>query len=226
MANQDNIQEGFIKKAIRAVAGKYVANERATAHHRAAMKNIIKATDKGKTPEEVGAAMKSSTRNRKAERAYSRVNTGRALPKFGTRTEEYSPLTREIITVLESENPATNLKETVYAALSERVQDALNEYKKIVAESYFGQPTDLLDEDTDLQELSKKTLGSYIKKASHDITVKGAATREFANRAREDRKNDNFVGARKNSELSDKTFNRSWKRRTNMAKAVDRLTKD
>ena len=86
--------------------------------------------------------------------------------------------------------------------------------------------TKKLGEESDLQELSKKTLGSYIKKASHDITVKGAATREFANRSREDRKNDNFVGARKNAELSDKTFNKSWNRRKNMAKAVDRLTKE
>lgn len=85
---------------------------------------------------------------------------------------------------------------------------------------------DDIDEAAGLQELSKKTLGSYIKKASHDITVKGAATREFANRSREDRKNDNFVGARKNMALSDKTFDKSWKRRTNMAKAVDRLTKE
>ena len=78
----------------------------------------------------------------------------------------------------------------------------------------------------DLQELSKKTLGSYIKKASHDVAHKGAATREFSNRSEKDRKDGNYVGARKNSDLSDKVFNKSWKRRQGMAKAVDKLTKD
>lgn len=83
-----------------------------------------------------------------------------------------------------------------------------------------------LGEEEGLQELSKKTLGSYIKKASHDVAHKGAITREFANRAAADRKDQNYVGGRKNAELSDKTFNKSWKRREGIAKAVDRITKE
>lgn len=268
------------------------------------------------------------------ERMSGRGNYSGPSPKKANKKMKNEDMgtTRRIIEILASASPEHSLKEAVAAALSERVTDALNEYKQRVAESYFGQ-ADLvaeenLDEVTyspaakatqkierrwakkaakrpskepvdgkhlaftsrmmghgkdsksyenkmdaywkerkargsygpgagadrvsdrryatiqrqtkarydsrgfdkskneDLQELSKHTLGSYIKKASHDVTHKGAQTREMANRAQAERKAQNYVGARKASDLSDKIFDKSWNRRKNMAKAVDRLTKE
>jgi hypothetical protein len=82
------------------------------------------------------------------------------------------------------------------------------------------------EEVEQIDELNKSTLGSYIKKASHDVAAKGALTRQFANDSEAARKDQNYVGARKSMEKADKTFSKSWKRREGMAKAVDRLTKE
>jgi hypothetical protein len=83
-----------------------------------------------------------------------------------------------------------------------------------------------------LEELSKATLGSYLKKASHDLATKSAATGRYgdrANRVRDEIKNKNYANyqqGEKDSKLADKFFEKSWKRRQNMAKAVDKLTKE
>jgi hypothetical protein len=82
------------------------------------------------------------------------------------------------------------------------------------------------EEVEQLDELSKKTLGSYIKSASHDVAAKGAATRQFAIDSTRKTAEQDYSGARKSMEMSDKTFSKSWKRRNNMAKAVDRLTRE
>jgi hypothetical protein len=84
----------------------------------------------------------------------------------------------------------------------------------------------LPEEVEQIDELSKKTLGSYIKKASHDVAAKGAATRQFANDSESSRKNQDYRGAKKSMERADKTFTKSWKRREGMAKAVDKLTNE
>lgn len=85
----------------------------------------------------------------------------------------------------------------------------------------------LTKEDAEsIDEISKSTLGSYIKKASHDVAAKGATTRRFAMDSEKQRKDQDYVGARKSMEKADKTFAKSWKRREGMAKAVDRLTKE
>ena len=83
-----------------------------------------------------------------------------------------------------------------------------------------------LGESEQLSELSKKTLGSYIKKASHDVATRGAATRQFSIDARKAREDHDYTGSRKKEAQADKTFAKSWKRREGMAKAVDRLTKE
>lgn len=77
-----------------------------------------------------------------------------------------------------------------------------------------------------LDELNKSTLGSYVKKASHDVAAKGAATRQFANDSEAARKKEDYSEAKKKMQMADKTFAKSWKRREGMAKAVDRLTKE
>lgn len=77
-----------------------------------------------------------------------------------------------------------------------------------------------------IDEISKATLGSYVKKASHDVAAKGAATRQFANDSEAARKKEDYSEARKKMQMADKTFSKSWKRREGMAKAVDRMTKE
>jgi hypothetical protein len=77
-----------------------------------------------------------------------------------------------------------------------------------------------------LDELSKKTLGSYVKKASHDVAHKGALTRQFANDSAAAKKDSNYWDAKKADDKSNKMFAKSWKRRENMGKAVDRLAKE
>jgi hypothetical protein len=77
-----------------------------------------------------------------------------------------------------------------------------------------------------IDELKKSTLASYVKKASHDVAAKGAATRQFANDSEAARKGEDYSEARKKMQMADKTFAKSWKRREGMAKAVDKLAKE
>lgn len=85
----------------------------------------------------------------------------------------------------------------------------------------------------DLDELSKKTLGSYVKKASHDVATKAAATGRYAeraNKASDDMKASGdyslHMKKRKDDETADKMFKKSWKRRLGIGKAIDKMTKE
>ena len=82
------------------------------------------------------------------------------------------------------------------------------------------------EEVEQIDELDKSTLASYVKKASHDVAAKGAATRQFANDSEAARKREDYSEARKKMQMADKTFAKSWKRREGMAKAVDKLAKE
>jgi phosphopantetheinyl transferase (holo-ACP synthase) len=84
-----------------------------------------------------------------------------------------------------------------------------------------------MNEETEqIDELSKDTLGSYIKKASHDVASKGAITRHFADKSRRETEEKKHDLAKDSMKRSDKVFASGWKRREGMAKAVDRLTKE
>jgi hypothetical protein len=93
-------------------------------------------------------------------------------------------------------------------------------------------PTNMEEEAEQIDELSKKTLGSYIKKASHDVATKSAATGRYAERANkvkdETKKGDysNYQQGKKDDATADKMFGKSWKRRQGIAKATDKLTKE
>jgi len=90
-----------------------------------------------------------------------------------------------------------------------------------------GLRRDRYDESVEqLDEISKKTLGSYIKKASHDVAAKGAFTRHFADKSRAETAEQKHDIARKTMKKADKMQDAGMKRRANMAKAVDRLTKE
>jgi hypothetical protein len=79
------------------------------------------------------------------------------------------------------------------------------------------------EEVEELDELSKKTLGSYAKKATRDAVISrkiGADFEHQGNRA----KSPGMKAA--SNELSQKYKVKSWKRRDGVDKAVDRLTKE
>ncbi len=86
-----------------------------------------------------------------------------------------------------------------------------------------------------LEELSKATLGRYVKKASHDVATKSAGVGRYSERSHknletyksdkgdvEDR-NTAYRSASKENALADRLFTKSWKRRTGIAKATDKL---
>jgi len=81
------------------------------------------------------------------------------------------------------------------------------------------------EEVEQIDEISKSTLGSYIKKASHDVAGKGAITRHFADKSRAETAAQRPDLARLTMKKADKMQDAGMKRRANMAKAVDRLTK-
>jgi hypothetical protein len=73
-----------------------------------------------------------------------------------------------------------------------------------------------------LDEISKATLGSYVKKASRDAVVTRKIGADFENMADKSRKPSSKSAA---TELADKWKAKSFKRSANINKAVDRLTK-
>jgi hypothetical protein len=73
-----------------------------------------------------------------------------------------------------------------------------------------------------LDEISKSTLGSYVKKASRDAVVTRKIGADFENMADKSRKPSSKAAA---TELADKWKSKSFKRSANINKAVDRLTK-
>jgi len=86
-----------------------------------------------------------------------------------------------------------------------------------------GMPTNVKEEAESIDELSKGTLGNYVKKASRDATITRKIGADFENRADRARS----PGMKdSNTELSSKYKQKSWKRRDGLEKAVDRLTKE
>ncbi len=82
------------------------------------------------------------------------------------------------------------------------------------------------EEVEQIDELNKSTLASYVKKASHDVAHKGALTRQYSIDSNAAKKSEDYLQARKSDEKANKMFDKSWNRRKNMAKAVDRLAKE
>lgn len=101
-----------------------------------------------------------------------------------------------------------------------------------VLDNYLKRSYGIKEESEQLDEISKKKLGQYIKAASHDVATKSAATGRYgdrANRARDEMKKGeykNWPQGKKDDEFADKMFKKSWNRRKGIAKAVDKLTKE
>lgn len=85
------------------------------------------------------------------------------------------------------------------------------------------------EEIENLDELKRTTLASYVRKASHDVATKSAATGRYADRANkvkdEVKKGDysNYQQGKKDDAFADKMFNKSWKRRKGIDTAVSKL---
>ena len=82
--------------------------------------------------------------------------------------------------------------------------------------------------EENINELSKTTLGSYIKKRSHDVATMGAVTRKYAMDSDAKKKEHGAYtnAARELDQKSNRAFMKGWKHRENIGKAVDRLTKE
>ncbi len=74
-----------------------------------------------------------------------------------------------------------------------------------------------------LNELSKQTLGSYVKKAATDARINSMIGKDFDHKAKTSRKPSMKDAS---TELSSQYKKKAWKRSDNIAKAVDRLVKE
>ena len=75
-------------------------------------------------------------------------------------------------------------------------------------------------------ERGRRRLKQYVKDASHSVATLSAATRGFARDADAQRNAGKPMDSRKSSEKSERTFQKSWRRRKGIARAVDRLEED
>lgn len=104
-------------------------------------------------------------------------------------------------------------------------ESQLEAYLNTLDEETLAELNDALNEDVEqIEELSKATLGSYVKKVAHELPAQGAMTRQFANDSEAAKQDHNWPEASKKMKLADKTFAKSWKRRVGVGKAIDRLT--
>jgi hypothetical protein len=99
--------------------------------------------------------------------------------------------------------------------------------------AFKDHPHSNVKESVELDEVSKAALASYIKKASHDVATKSAATGRYGERANKEADHRKETGdmskyrqGREDDAKADKFFKKSWKRREGIAKAADKLAKD
>jgi hypothetical protein len=134
---------------------------------------------------------------------------------------------------------AVSFRKELYADIHDRVMAHIDAKKQEVAQNMFKKESTIEDysleeieqfmhseEYEQLDELSKNTLGNYVKKASHDVATKSAAVGRFSQTSRDKSAAQDYTSAKKDSNVADKAFSSSWNRRKNIAKAVDRLAKE
>ena len=113
---------------------------------------------------------------------------------------------------------------TLGAAAKEHGDEAKKLQKEIEAQQKeIDRRKAAMKNEENLDELSKSTLGSYVKKASTNARINSMISKDFDHKAMTARKpstRDAYYG------LSSKHKQKSWKRSDNVAKAVDRLTKE
>ena len=132
----------------------------------------------------------------------------------------------------------TDLEEKMNLAKAS-MGDVIKDFKKSDAPQFAGKSVEkrremaiaaklsadrgVREEVEQIDELSKSTLGSYVKKASTNARINSMISKDFDHKAMTARKpstRDAYYG------LSSKHKQKSWKRSDNVAKAVDRLAKE
>lgn len=105
--------------------------------------------------------------------------------------------------------------------LSENEEFDLDDFTVEEIEEYMQ-----TEEFSQLDELSKETLGSYVKKRSHDVATQGALTRKHAMDSEAKKKETGGYTTKAVRDLDDKAnraFMKGWKHRQNIARAVDKI---
>lgn len=110
---------------------------------------------------------------------------------------------------------AVEIETAFNATMAEKISSRLDDYRQEVAQNMFKVQEEVELDEEQLDEISKKTLGSYIRKASNNMA---SATRAAGVEA----------GARGPNRWAnmDAKEKRAEKRGTGISKAVDRLTKE
>lgn len=96
-------------------------------------------------------------------------------------------------------------------------------YKKAKPGQYVGDSIEVTHDGEQIDELSKTTLGSYVKKAVKDATINRKIATDFEHRANRAKKTDMKDAS---NHIADQFKSKSWRRQDNVNKAVDRLVKE
>jgi hypothetical protein len=120
----------------------------------------------------------------------------------------------EMMDLLDQADSATPEEKAV---LKQKFQAAKKERNELLGGTLADSPKGKLD------ELSPKTLGSYIKKASKDATISRKIAGDFENRAKAAKKPDMKSA---NASVANDFRTKSFRRQDNVDRAVDRIAKE
>ena len=171
-----------------------------------------------------------SKHGKSVSRAVQRAGTGMSKkPSYYKEEEQLDELSKKTLSSYIKNavgRSQEDHEEAGYHSASLSRRDGLGRTEKInrAVDKLASKKTN--EEAEQINEISKKTLGSYIKAASHDVAAKGAFTRHFADKSRAETAAQRPDLARITMKKADKMQDAGMKRRANMAKAVDRLTKE
>jgi len=157
--------------------------------------------------------------------------------------------TRDLIDAIQA-GDSVEIENTFNSIMATKVSDRIDAMRSDVAQTMFASEETVIEDEEEsqddeeltledysleeledymmseefeqLDELSKTTLGNYVKKASVDSTISRKIAADFEHRG--DRAKKPSMKA-SNYELEKEYKRKSWKRRDNINKAVDRLTK-
>ena len=118
--------------------------------------------------------------------------------------------------------PMSRARDLARSSLNKHLNATYTEYnpeKDKLKKQHFG----MAEEVEQIDELSKGTIGSYIKKATTDSTISRKIATDFEHRAKRSKKQDMKDA---NTSVANQFKDKSWKRQDNIGKAVDRLTKE
>ena len=134
--------------------------------------------------------------------------------RYGGSNQKDEPEVKEKPTAKTKKKPFSEMLQTYKSAGLKSLFEAIEE-KSFAEES--------MQEEVELDELSKSTLGSYVKKASRDAVITRKIGADFERQADAARSPGMKAAS---TGISNKYKSKSWKRRDGLEKAVDRLTKE